>query len=67
MASKINHQHIYKPGSFGGVVNTTLCGRVDNSTDDRNVSDAVTCKFCRRMIEANVSPRLKWIGWKPTE
>lgn len=65
MASKINHQHIYKPGMFGGVSSTTLCARVDNSTNDRNVDDNVTCKFCRKIIAAGVSPRLKWIDWKP--
>lgn len=63
---EVIHQQIFKPGMFGGVVNTTICGRVDNSKQDLNVDGgAVTCKFCLRIIAAGNSPRLKWIGWKP--
>lgn len=62
----VNHQQIYKPGFAGGIVNTTICGRVNNhQSDGYNVSDEVSCKFCLRIIEKGVSVRLKWIGWKP--
>ena len=48
------HRHIWKPTlGNSGVINTTLCGRVDNS-GDYNVADSdseVTCMFCRRLLD----------------
>ena len=68
MASKVAHRHIWKPGFGGGVVNTTLCGRVDNSTSDYNVADTddgVTCKFCLRILNGHPNYNSKWLNWKP--
>jgi len=62
----VSHKQIFKPGAFGGVSNTTLCGRVDNSGDDMNVDDKVTCKICRDILSGvRLSARTKWIGWTP--
>lgn len=64
------HRHIWKPSFGGGTVNTTLCGRVDNSTSDYNVAETdadVTCKFCRRLLDGAVNHNTKWLGWQPTD
>lgn len=66
MARKVLHLQIFKPGAFGGTVNTTVCGRVRNG-GDYNVADdvdSVTCTYCRRAIDTN-APRMKWVGWTP--
>jgi len=66
MRRQVSHQQVFIPNAFGGVTNTTICGRVDNSKDDLNVEAAeVTCKFCLRIIAEGRSPRLKHIGWSP--
>ena len=45
--NKVQHKSIVREGRFGGTLTTTLCGRMDNSSDDGwNVSDKVTCKHC---------------------
>lgn len=60
------HEGIYKPNVFGGVTTTTLCGRVSNACDDgMNVGDAVTCKFCLRILKTPNHYNAKWIGWHP--
>lgn len=47
MKKQVTHQSIQRASSFGGVLNTTLCGRMDNSlADGWNVGDEVTCKHC---------------------
>ena len=65
------HRHIWKPTRDGhGVINTTLCGRVDNS-GDYNVADndsEVTCKFCRRLLDTNAQNyNSKWLNYQPTD
>jgi hypothetical protein len=49
----VTHQHIWKPGMFGGVTTGTLCGikstiRANNA--DLNVGDNVTCKVCQKIL-----------------
>nr|WP_312970666.1 hypothetical protein [Brucella intermedia] len=64
----VNHHHIFKPVFGTGVSSTTLCGRVDNSGVDANVSDAgeaVTCKLCLRILSGEKHHNSKWIGWRP--
>ena len=54
MAKPVIHEQVYRPGPFGGVMNTTLCGRLA-SGEDMNVADGaekVTCKLCLRRIES---------------
>lgn len=55
------HKQIYRPGIFGGVRNTTACGRVRQGlSDGSNVAatdDEVTCKFCRVKIENGTVPK----------
>lgn len=51
--SKVLHKQIYKPGPFGGTLNTTACRRV-HAGDDYNVADhdeQVSCKFCRKIMD----------------
>lgn len=50
----IRHQQIYKPGPFGGTLNTTICGRMNSACKDgMNVGGKVTCKLClKRMQQA---------------
>lgn len=64
----VNHQQIYKQNAFGGITNTTVCGRVDNSLEDAN-KDAgeVTCKHCLRIIKEGRHYNVRWIGWAPGE
>lgn len=55
---RVRHRQIYKPGPFGGVINTTLCGRVRNE-QDYNVAEQgeeVTCSYCRRLIAQHGEP-----------
>ena len=50
--SPVTHKQIYRPGPFGGTINTTLCGRL-HAGNDMNVDPEdsnVTCKFCLKMI-----------------
>lgn len=64
MARKVTHRQIYKP-AFGGIANTTVCGRVRNDTDYNVAEDheAPTCTYCLRAIAAGTYGT-KWIGWK---
>ncbi|MGI9411577.1 MAG: hypothetical protein ACR2OV_15975 [Hyphomicrobiaceae bacterium] len=67
MTRTVLHRHIWKPGFSGGVVNTTLCGRVDNSSD-YNIADSdedVTCKFCRKLLGGATNYNSKWLNWQP--
>lgn len=64
------HRHIWKPTRDGnGVINTTLCGRVDNSGDDYNVAVSdkeTTCKFCRNLLDGRaINYNSKWLNWRP--
>jgi len=47
---KITHCQIYKKGVFGGLTNTTLCGRVNDyeneKNDGMNVANDFNCKLC---------------------
>ena len=53
MPKTVTHQQIFKESVFGGILNTTLCGRMSHTDDDgMNVGDAVTCKLCLK-INAN--------------
>ena len=45
---EVAHKQLYRPGVFGGTVNTTLCGRV-RQDEDMNVGKRVTCKLCLRL------------------
>lgn len=50
---KVLHKQVYRKGTFGGIKNTTLCGRVRNG-NDYNVADTdaeVTCKFCLKRMQ----------------
>lgn len=52
-ARRVLHKQLYRKNGFGGVTNTTLCGRVRGDQTDMNVADAddeVTCKFCLRRL-----------------
>ena len=53
MKKIVNHKQIYQAGSFGGIVNTTLCGRVNNyeneKNDGMNVSEDFNCHFCKQV------------------
>lgn len=63
----VSHQHIFKPTFDGhGVCLTTLCGRVDNSGEEYNTADNVTCKLCLPLLSGErVNYNSKWIGWQP--
>ncbi len=53
MAKVVTHQHIWKPGLFGGVMTATLCGiksTIRADAADLNVGDDVTCKVCQAII-----------------
>jgi hypothetical protein len=66
MTKQVKHLQVYKPAAFGGVVNTTICGRVRNN-QDYNVADSredVTCSYCKQLIKEN-APILKWEGYQP--
>ncbi len=68
MGRSVIHRQIYKPSAFGGVSNTTLCGRVSNAAEDLNVDGSsadVTCKFCLGILDKGVHVRLKWLDWTP--
>lgn len=61
MENKVKHLQIYKPGPFGGTINTTICGRVRNE-QDYNVAEGradVTCSYCKRIISENAAI-LQW-------
>ncbi len=56
----VTHKQIYKEGCFGGKLNTTLCGRVDNvnnkKNDGMNISDNgadFTCKLCIKISKTH--------------
>jgi hypothetical protein len=56
--TRVLHRQIYRPGLWGGIVNTTLCGRVRNG-HDYNVAEEgqdVTCSFCRQAIKQQGEP-----------
>jgi hypothetical protein len=59
---KISHKQIYKKGVFGGITNTTLCGRVNNFESDKNdgmnVDDDFNCKFCLRIASTEYGKRI---------
>jgi len=46
----IFHQQLSRPNAFGGMTNTTLCGRMSNQHDDMNVDAKVTCKLCLKRL-----------------
>lgn len=51
--ARVKHKQVYRPNAFGGVTNTTLCGRVRQG-NEMNMADSdeqVTCKFCLRRME----------------
>jgi hypothetical protein len=53
VAKVATHQHIWKPGMFGGVMTATLCGiksTIRADAADLNVGDDVTCKVCLAII-----------------
>lgn len=53
MSKPVMHKQVYRRGPFGGVMNTTLCGRL-HSGEEMNVEsqdNRVTCKFCLRVLE----------------
>lgn len=53
MAKVVTHQGVWKPGAFGGVTNSTLCGvasGIARDAADLNVGDDVTCKNCLAII-----------------
>ena len=58
----INHKQIYKEGVFGGLQNTTLCGRVNNyqneKNDGANVSEDFNCKFCLKMAKTKLGKEI---------
>ena len=49
----INHKQIYKNGVFGGILNTTLCGKLNNYQNEKNkgmnVSTDFNCKLCLKI------------------
>lgn len=51
------HKAISGPGSFGGTLTTTLCGRMNNASQDGMNSSAesnqVTCGFCLKKLRPN--------------
>lgn len=58
--SKILHKSWVKANAFGGHTYTTQCRRLSyrGNNDGINVADTdaeVTCKFCRRIIDAGLS------------
>jgi hypothetical protein len=67
MKRTVTHLQIYKPGVMGGVVNTTLCGRVQNGGDYNTTNQLaeVTCHFCKRDIALESARFVKWHGWNP--
>ncbi|MBC8718777.1 hypothetical protein [Ochrobactrum sp. Marseille-Q0166] len=68
--SSVTHHHIFKPVFSTDVASTTLCNRVDNSSNDANVADAgevVTCILCLRILAGEKHHNAKWIGWTPDE
>jgi len=49
------HRFIVRPGPFGGILTTTLCGRMNRACNDGiNSGDGaqVTCKFCIKIAAA---------------
>ncbi len=64
------HRHIWKPIFAGGTINTTLCGRVDNSGDYNvaDTDDGVTCMFCRRLLDTEATNHnSKWLDYTPAD
>lgn len=58
-AAQVKHRQVYRPGSFGGTVNTTYCNRV-RSGQDYNVAEdgeEVTCFFCKKAIAERGEPK----------
>ena len=53
------HKQIYRRGPFGGVLNTTLCGRL-HAGQEHNCTEKdseVTCKFCLAKLQALRKPQ----------
>ena len=60
MGKLVMHKQVYRPGVFGGTLNTTLCGRL-RSGKEMNVESQdgrVTCKFCLRVLEQQAIRKL---------
>ncbi len=52
-SGSVIHAQVYRQGAFGGMLNTTACGRVSGRGSDNNVSTnqlEVTCKFCLKKL-----------------
>lgn len=51
MKKVVTHKQIYQNSAFGGISNTTLCGRVNNTDFDKNdgmnVEEEFNCHFCK--------------------
>ena len=46
---QVIHKQIYTRGIFGGISNTTLCGRLSHAQNDYNTTNNIkdiTCKLC---------------------
>lgn len=53
------HKQTYRKGPFGGVLNTTLCGRL-RAGDEHNCTEKdeeVTCKFCLSKLSSKTQPK----------
>lgn len=59
---KVSHKQIYKKGVFGGTLNTTLCGRVNNweneKNDGMNIDDNFNCKLCLRIAQTELGKKI---------
>lgn len=57
----VKHLSITRPNQYGGYNTRTLCGRVNSAYEGEGINDTadkseVTCKLCKKMIDANRFP-----------
>ncbi len=56
MKKIVTHKQIYQDNAFGGITNSTLCGRVNNHESDKNeganVSEGFNCYFCKQIANS---------------
>ena len=51
--SKVLHKQIYRHLPWGGIINTTICGRVHQGHDYNVAEDdaGVSCTYCQRIMQ----------------
>lgn len=58
----ITHKQIYQKGIFGGITNTTLCGRVNNWQNEKNkgmnIKEKFNCKLCLKIANTSYGKKI---------